>query len=338
MSTISDHIPETETAPKRDLRRYGWWLLALLILIAPMILSRLDEAVPSADINDFTTFFLSLFIEVFPFLLLGVFASGLIQAFVPARVFSRLPRNHLIHAIAGLLLGFVLPVGEAGVVPVTRRLFGKGASIALTITFLLAGTVFNPMAFVSTWLAFGDRLFFVLRFVISGGIAVGIGLLFAYAGTRDVIIRDARIDDTALALTYVSRLRAALRIATDELIEFGRLFIIGAILAAALSVIFRAEEVAPTASGVVRSVPVMQWLALNSGMNSTLDSFTALDFVNRMPGGSIVAYLVFGALLDVKTVVMLLLVLKPRALIYLLILAFLLTMLPALWLNLNVAF
>jgi uncharacterized membrane protein YraQ (UPF0718 family) len=85
----------------------------------------------SLDIGDtfstFITIFLGIFIEAAPFLLLGTLALGLVEVFLRKEWALRLlPRNPVMGAVAGGLLGYAFPVCECGVVPLTRRLFHKG--------------------------------------------------------------------------------------------------------------------------------------------------------------------------------------------------------------------
>src|SRR5437763_1345899 len=101
-------------------------LVALLALAAVRI-----HGDPPAALNTFTTRFLGVFIDASPFLLLGSIASGLIEVFVSRTTLTRfVPRNALLAAVAGTVLGFIFPVCECGVVPVTRRLYAKGLPIS----------------------------------------------------------------------------------------------------------------------------------------------------------------------------------------------------------------
>ena len=73
----------------------------------------------------FSTRYLGIFIEAVSFLLLGALISGLIGAFVSNDDMAKLvPHNPIASVLIGSLLGFIFPVCECGVVPVTRRLNG----------------------------------------------------------------------------------------------------------------------------------------------------------------------------------------------------------------------
>src|SRR5258708_28397425 len=128
----------------------------------------------------FSTRFLGIFIEALSFLLLGTLISGLIGVFVNKEDMTRLiPRNVLAAPLVGSLLGFLFPVCECGVIPVTRRLYQKGLPLHVGITFLLAAPVMNPMALASTYAAFGWGPILIGRYVISWIMAITVGLLFS---------------------------------------------------------------------------------------------------------------------------------------------------------------
>src|SRR5260370_35868801 len=138
----------------------------------------------------FSTLFLGIFIEAVSFLLLGSLISGLIGAFVSNDDMARLvPRNPIAATLIGSMLGFLFPVCECGVVPVTRRLYQKGLPLHVGITFLLAAPVMNPMALASTYAAFGWGPVLIGRYVISWLMAVSIGLLFSLENRLQRIIR-----------------------------------------------------------------------------------------------------------------------------------------------------
>lgn len=134
--------------------------------------------------NNAFTIFLSLLVEALPFLLLGVLFSSALLLFVNERkLLKRLPRNPILGAFAGSLVGFLFPVCECGNVPVARRLLLQGVSPAVAVGFLLAAPTINPIVIWSTWTAFRDQPeIVVLRVVFSLIIATVIGTIFSIQG------------------------------------------------------------------------------------------------------------------------------------------------------------
>src|SRR5258708_32091765 len=128
----------------------------------------------------FSTRFLGIFIEAVSFLLLGAVISGLIGAFISNDDMARIvPHNPIAAILVGSMLGFIFPVCECGVVPVTRRLYKKGLPISVGITFLLAAPVMNPIVLASTYAAFGWGPILIGRVIISWIMAVSNCLVFS---------------------------------------------------------------------------------------------------------------------------------------------------------------
>jgi uncharacterized membrane protein YraQ (UPF0718 family) len=185
------------------------WLIGFLLAggIFALLLTQTDN--PTLAFSNFTTRFLGLFIEAVPFLLLGVFVSGLLEVYVTREDIVRwMPRNPILATVAGACMGFLFPVCECGVVPVTRRLFSKGLSMSVGVAFLLAAPVMNPIVLASTYIAFSNAPngteIIVLRFVITAIVAISIGALFAIAARphetlRPVSLGELRPTDAILA-------------------------------------------------------------------------------------------------------------------------------------------
>jgi uncharacterized protein len=342
-------------------------LIAILFFgfIAALLLARSDpQAI--ATLSTFSTRFLGIFIEAAPFLVIGSVASGLIEVFVDRNALARIvPRNPYLAGVTGVGLGFVVPVCECGVVPVTRRLYSKGLPLAVGATFLLASPVMNPIVLASTWSAFGTGPVLTGRYVITAIVAVAVGWLFAAgARPRDVLqpqahlaisggsaeapaaTADVATDEhdhdhshghaPAASITRWDRLRSALGIATDEFFDMGRYLIVGSLLAAGMQTLVSQEALVALGRGPVVSVVVMQALAYILSVCSTVDAFVALAFAGTFTTGSILAFLTFGPMVDVKSTLMFLSVFRPRTVAYLVFLPLLMTMAIGIWVNLNV--
>ena len=110
------------------------------------------------QLNNGITLFFSLLVEALPFLLLGVLFSSVLLLFVDEqKLLAIVPRNAVLAALVGSLIGFMFPVCECGNIPVARRLMMKGAPTAVAIGYLLAAPTVNPIVFWATWVAFRDQ-------------------------------------------------------------------------------------------------------------------------------------------------------------------------------------
>lgn len=299
-------------------------------------------ATAAAQFSSFVSIFLGIFIEAAPFLLLGTIASGLVESFVSRDDLTRLvPRHAFAATLIGSVIGFVFPVCECGVVPLTRRLFNKGLPLSAGISFLLAAPILNPVVLASTAAAYGWGKMLLARFVLGFLVAVTVGLIFSLNKSPQNMLRLAVAQpvarDTAKPPTgpLKTRLQAALRIAADEFFEMGRFLVIGSLLAALMQTLVPQATLLAIGSGPVRSVFVMQLLAFVLSVCSTVDAFLSLAFASTFTSGSILAFLVFGPMVDIKSTLMFLRVFKKRYVLYLVILPLLLTTLATVFMNLN---
>lgn len=303
-----------------------------------------------ALIATFSTRFLGIFVEAVSFLLLGSLLSGLIEVFITKEDMVRLvPRNPIAATLFGSLLGFIFPVCECGVIPVTKRLYQKGLPISVGITFLLAAPVMNPIVFASTFAAFGWGPVLIGRFVITWIIAVIVGLLFSFQTRPQRLINPRTVltisggSDQATTVSQsrmalLPGLRKAFGLASEDFFDMGRYLVIGSFLAALLQTFIPQEALRVLATNPVNSVLVMAGLAFLLSVCSTVDAFLALSFARTFTAGSILTFLTFGPMVDIKSAAMYLGVFRRRTVLYMMILPFLLSVLAGIWLNLNVTF
>jgi uncharacterized protein len=303
-----------------------------------------------SELVTFSTRFLGIFIEAVSFLLLGTVISGLIAVFVNNDDLARVvPRNPIAATIVGSMLGFIFPVCECGVVPVTRRLYQKGLPVSVGITFLLAAPVMNPIVLASTYAAFGWGPVLIGRYVISWIMAITIGLLFGLQNRPQRLVNPqalATISGASSGATAIRMartpllpgLKQALKVAGEEFFEMGRYLIIGAFLASVMQTLVPQETLKTLANNPVNSVLVMAALAFILSVCSTVDAFLALSFARTFTTGSILTFLTFGPMVDIKSTMMYLGVFKRRTVLYMVILPLLISVLFGIWLNLNVRF
>jgi hypothetical protein len=88
--------------------------------------------------------------------------------------------------------GMIFPICECAVVPVVRRLIGKGLPLSAAIAYLLGGPIVNPIVAASTALAYAfDWHIVILRLVLGYGIAVAIGTLMGWLFTGTEAVKDS---------------------------------------------------------------------------------------------------------------------------------------------------
>ncbi|MGM3304999.1 permease [Anabaena sp. WFMT] len=132
------------------------------------------------------------------------------------------------------------------------------------------------------------------------------------------------------------KLRLVLDNIVQELRELGGVMVLGSAIAASIQVLAPRDLILSLGAGPITSILAMLVLAAVVSICSTVDSFFALSFASTFTSGSLLAFLVFGPMIDIKGVGLMLSIFKPRALFYLFALAGLLTFFFTLLLNLHV--
>jgi uncharacterized membrane protein YraQ (UPF0718 family) len=292
----------------------------------------------------FVTIFLGIFTEAVPFLLAGSLVSGFIEVFVNPQTLSRLiPHQPVLAALSGALLGILFPVCDCGVIPITRRLQQKGLPASAGIAFLMAAPVVNPIVIASTYSAFGWGPLLWGRVGFTLLVAFGVGLLFHVARSDEVLLPEpvnesadlhVHLQDPPMGLTQ--RIAETLSTAGDDFLDMVRFLILGSMLAAALQTLVPQSALLAIGKGPLTSVLALMALAFVLSVCSTVDAFLALTFVNTFTGGAILGFLVFGPMVDIKTSLMFLRVFRRRTVVYLILLPLMMTMLIAVFVNLNV--
>jgi len=330
------------TAHRRIPRTVVWLSLGSALALA-LVFFRILPLGPlvglGSKLNLFATIFLGIFIEALPYLLVGTLISGLVEVFVDRDHLTRfISKRSLPAAVTGALMGLVFPVCECGVIPLTRRLFHKGLPISAGVAFLLAAPVLNPIVIFSTAAAFGWGSMLVWRIEFSLLIAVAVGLVFSVEQNPSNILLSlpAAIpehDHHEAGSSFWEKIQDALVICADEFFEMGRYLIIGAMLAALLQTFIPQTALLSVGSGPILSVLLMQALAILLSICSTVDAFVALGFTGTFSFGSILSFLVFGPMVDIKSIFMYLQVFRRRPVMYLVILPFLLSFLAGIVFN-----
>ncbi len=315
-------------------------VFALVVVLVSSINTPQARFFAAERFQTFVTIFLSLFIEAAPFLIAGSIVSGIIAVYVNQGMVERYIPNHpLLAALAGAGLGFVFPVCECGVVPVTRRLYGKGLPLPVGIAFLLAAPVINPVVIFSTYAAFGWGPVLWGRVVFSMLVAFTVGLIFHLARPREILLpetlatsnghadgdghdHDDEDDHSHRHEHSGSRpgIWQALVMAGDDFLDMGRYLIAGAMLAAMMQTVVPQSTLLTIGQGPIISVFVMMALAFILSVCSTVDAFIALAFSNAFTTGALFGFLVFGPMVDIKSSLLFLGVFRRRTVLYLILL------------------
>lgn len=252
------------------------------------------------------TIFISILIEALPFILLGVFVSGLIQMFVTEDMVARyMPKNRVLSILTALLLGLFFPGCECGIVPIVRRLIGKGVPAHAAVAFMLTGPIVNPVVLFATYVAFGNSWRMVLlRSAAAMAVAFTVALLVSFFFKGSVLRHEPARDAVQKQQTVKEKLWAVCEHAVQEFFSTGKYLIIGALIAAGVQTFVKTSLLLSIGQGPFASAAVMMALAFIMSLCSEADAFIASSFQSTFAASSLVAFLVFGPMVDIKNMLM----------------------------------
>lgn len=297
----------------------GIILIGLVIAFMSFVLpinGSASSILPNSFLN-LNTIFMSIMIEALPFILIGVIIAGFIQMFVTEdHVRKWIPKNKIAATFMGCVVGSLFPACECGIVPIVRRLIAKGVPLPAAIGFMLTGPLINPIVIFSTYMAFGKDLEMALSrmwigFVAALIIAIIIGFLFNGTQTKKV-----EFSPTVLKVQpkqpFLKKLNEMFKHTIDEFFDMGKFLIIGAFLAAAVQTYVSSKALLSFGEGLISSTLVMMGLAFILSLCSEADAFIGASFKNVFSETSILAFLVYGPMIDLKNTLMLLAVFRVR--------------------------
>lgn len=276
----------------------------------------------SAPLQSFKTMFIGLVLEAMPFILLGVLLSSFMQVYVSEQWIQRLiPRNPWLGLGFACLLGILFPVCECGLIPVIRRLIAKGMPLYVGVVFILVGPIVNPIVYAATYSAFRlrpDMLYARMGLALVVGAAIG-WIVWRYVKKNPLRHTAATVyageNGSAAEHRHGSRrskAAAMMEHAGSEFFDMGKYFMFGALLTAAIQAFVPRSSLADIGGGTVSSHLFMMGLAYVLSLCSTSDAFVASSFISTFSAGSLLAFMVFGPMLDFKSTLMLLSVFKAR--------------------------
>jgi uncharacterized membrane protein YraQ (UPF0718 family) len=309
-----------------------WGLpIVTIICIAYIYLIMMNRSLPdlsvlvSENIQSFKIMFISIILEAFPFILIGVLISALLQTFVPEHMIQRLiPQNPLLGILYACVIGIIFPICECGMIPVMRRLIRKGMPIYIAVVFIIAGPILNPIVFASTYMAFRSRPEITYSRM---GLAFICALIIGLIVYRFIRINPLRMnhqvhdhvhshehhhEDSLEHHHHGGKWNTVLKHSSDEFFEMGKYLVFGAFLAALVQTMLSREWLVSVGTGDLSSHFFMMGFAYIISLCSTSDAFVASSFISTFSTGSLLTFLVFGPMLDFKGTVMLLAIFKTR--------------------------
>ena len=273
----------------------------------------------------FNTIFISILIEAIPFVLIGVFLAGAIQMFVTEEMISKIiPKNKFLAVLFGTVVGALFPACECGIVPIVRKLINKGVPVPASIAFMLTGPLINPVVLFSTYVAFGNNWNMAFnRAFLAFIIALTVGTILALFLKNKDVVRISDNEKTKAELPQMSlkqKCGGMLRHSLDEFFDIGKFLLMGAAVSSAVLVWVPTDSLAAIGKQEWSSILTMMGLSYLLSLCSEADAFIAASFKNAFMPSSLIAFLVYGGMIDLKNTFMMASAFKLSFVIKLLIL------------------
>ncbi len=311
-------------------------LIVLIIYLALLSVSRLSSINVGYKLQDTITLSLGILYEAFPFVILGVLLSTLIQRFVSPKLLTKiLPKNRFSRRATLSVSGSFLPVCECGNVPLARGLMRKGISPQEALTFILAAPIINPVTALTTWHAFPsthEMLYF--RLIAAFFIANFVGWVFEkYQTTKLVTDEFQAVCNVAEHGHRSTNKKSKFKESTQhiastfqtELTTLLPALAGGSLLAGTMQTFIPRSWLLQLASEPLVAILAMISLAFVISICANVDAFFALSLSGIFPLSALLAFLVFGPMIDLKMLALLRTTYRSKVLLQLTIVVFLLS-------------
>jgi uncharacterized protein len=261
----------------------------------------------AARLNEFIVVFVSIVLQSLPFVLVGVFASALVQQLLRGELVARyMPHRPAFAILLSSLFGLVAPVCDCGAIPLGRQLMAKGLPVYAAIAFLIAAPVINPITLVATGLAFQANLGVVtVRGAMTLSVALIVGLLAArFLGASapgvPTLVHLPDGDKVDAAAGGRARVVSLVQHAALEYFEILFFVVLGALFTAASQTLVPRADLAAVGSQSAGSVLVLMPIATVLSICSEADAFVARAFAGTFSFGAVLAFMTIGQIVDLR--------------------------------------
>lgn len=233
-------------------------------------------------------------------------------------------------------------------VPIVRRLVLKGVPLPTATAFMLAAPIINPVVAAATTFAFRTSSTMVfLRLGTAFFVAVSTGLFVSLFFKGDELKSLAHVEHAACGCkghpihnysikhTFTDKIVRTAYDASNEFFEMGKYLLIGAMIGSLAQILLPRTLLLSLGEHPTLSIGVMMLFAFCISVCSAADAFIAASFSTSFSVGSLVAFMVFGPMFDLKNTFMLLHTFRLRFVIFLAAILSLLCTASAFLLNLS---
>ena len=308
--------------------------VALIIAMLPALQARN----PWLPVNTVIRGVSGLLLQAVPFTLIGVLVSAAVETWVTEDFIEKhAPKSIANGFLAAIFAGVCVPVCDCVVVPTFSRLVARKLPLPCAVTFLCAVPVVNPVSIWATWYAFADvPAVAVTRVALGVGVALLVGVSFVIFPVKSQVLRrnvleKVRSDCSDCAdcaycggcnksqsghssyknsSSFKSGIKNSLKTYAHHIYsDFMRLMpiiLFGTIVASIIRVWLGADPASKVNTTIVFvAIPAMMLIAYASSLCSSSDAVIARSLASSLPMSSVIVFLLFGPMLDIKNTLML---------------------------------
>lgn len=305
--------------------------ISLIIAMFPALQARN----PWLPVNTVIRGVSGLLLQAVPFTLIGVLVSAAVETWVTEDFIEKHATKSIANGfLAAILAGVCVPVCDCVVVPTFSRLVARKLPLPCAVTFLCAVPVVNPVSIWATWYAFADvPAVAVTRVALGVGVALLVGVSFVIFPVKSQVLRQnvlekVRADCVDCAVcadfgklqsgnssyknssSFKSGIKNSLKTYAHHIYsDFMRLMpiiLFGTIVASIIRVWLGADPASKVNTTIVFvAIPAMMLIAYASSLCSSSDAVIARSLASSLPMSSVIVFLLFGPMLDIKNTLML---------------------------------
>ena len=302
--------------------------ISLIIAMLPALQARN----PWLPVNTVIRGVSGLLLQAVPFTLIGVLVSAAVETWVTKDFIEKhAPKSIANGFLAAILAGVCVPVCDCVVVPTFSRLVARKLPLPCAVTFLCAVPVVNPVSIWATWYAFADvPAVAVTRVALGVGVALLVGVSFVIFPVKSQVLRRNVLEKVRAdcadcggcnksqsghssyknSSSFKSGIKNSLKTYARHIyLDFMRLMpiiLFGTIVASIIRVWLGADPASKVnTTTVFVAIPAMMLIAYASSLCSSSDAVIARSLAASLPMSSVIVFLLFGPMLDIKNTLML---------------------------------
>ena len=293
-------------------------LVALIIAMFPALQARN----PWMPVNTIIMGVAGLLLQAVPFTLIGVLVSAAVETWITADFIEKhAPKSIANGFLAAILAGVCVPVCDCVVVPTFSRLVARKLPLPCAVTFLCAVPVVNPVSIWATWYAFADvPAVAVTRVALGVGVALLVGISFVIFPVKSQVLREKFFikscgstcdscdfdNNDGPLISFKDHLKIYAHHVYADFMRLMPIILFGTTVASIIRVWLGADPASKiNTTTVFVAIPAMMLIAYASSLCSSSDAVIARSLAASLPMSSVIVFLLFGPMLDIKNTLML---------------------------------